>query len=138
MTASQSPVTSYILSLVGGLIVLLGSLLNLVWFGLYGSNWGGYGGWMGGMMGGYYNYMGGYGGSYGLTAVITLVGLISGVLMIVGAVMLKAKPQEHIMWGTVILIFSVISFVGMGGFFLGAVLGIIGGAFAVSYRPRTS
>jgi len=25
--------------------------------------------------------------------------------------------------------------VGMGGFFIGAVLGIIGGAFAIIYRP---
>jgi hypothetical protein len=42
------------------------------------------------------------------------------------------------MWGTVIIIFSAISFVGMGGFFIGALLGIIGGAFAISYRPRAA
>jgi hypothetical protein len=34
----------------------------------------------------------------------------------------------------VILVFSTISFVSMGGFFVGAILGIIGGAFAISWR----
>jgi nitrate/nitrite transporter NarK len=29
------------------------------------------------------------------------------------------------------------SFVDMGGYIIGAVLGIIGGAFAISYRPKT-
>jgi bacteriorhodopsin len=71
-------------------------------------------------------------------AVISIVGLVSGVIMVIGATMLRAHPQEHVMWGTVIIIFSAISFVGMGGFFIGALLGIIGGAFAISYRPRAA
>ena len=32
------------------------------------------------------------------------------------------------------IVFSAVSFVGMGGFFIGAILGIIGGAFALSFR----
>ena len=35
----------------------------------------------------------------------------------------------------VVLVFSIISFVGMGGFVLGALLGIAGGALALSWRP---
>jgi bacteriorhodopsin len=89
-------------------------------------------------MGGYHDFMGIYGGSTEFMAVISIVGLVSGVIMVIGAAMLRAYPQEHAMWNTVILIFSVISFVGMGGFFIGTVLGIIGYAFAISYRPRTA
>jgi hypothetical protein len=37
--------------------------------------------------------------------------------------------------GHCIIVFSAVSFVSMGGFFIGAVLGIIGGAFAIIYRP---
>jgi predicted benzoate:H+ symporter BenE len=37
-------------------------------------------------------------------------------------------------WAIVIIVFSAISFVGMGGFFIGAILGIIGGAFDLSIR----
>jgi bacteriorhodopsin len=91
---------------------------------------------MGRMMDGYHNFMGGYAGSYGFFSVLSVVGLVSGILMIVGAAMLRARPREHVLWGTIILVFSVVSFVGMGGFFIGAVLGIVGGAFAIIYRPR--
>ncbi len=138
MGTNQGPTTSYILSLIGGLIVLLYSLLSLVMFALYGPYWDGIGGWMTGMMGGYHDFMGIYGGSTEFLAVISIVGLVSGVIMVIGAAMLRAHPQEHVMWGTVIIVFSAISFVGMGGFFIGALLGIIGGAFAISYRPRVA
>jgi predicted benzoate:H+ symporter BenE len=90
------------------------------------------------MMGNYHGFMGIYGASAMFLAVISIIGLISGVIMVIGAAMLKAHPQEHAMWGTVMIVFSAISFVGMGGFFIGALLGIIGGACAISYRPRAA
>jgi membrane-associated PAP2 superfamily phosphatase len=89
---------------------------------------------MSGMMGSYNNFMGMYNGSTEFMVVTSIVGLVSGVIMVVGAAMLRAHPQEHTMWGIVIIIFSALSFVGMGGFFIGALLGVIGGAFAISYR----
>jgi hypothetical protein len=138
MEASQGPTTSYILSLIGGLIVLLYSLFSLVMFALYGPYWGGIGGWMTGMMGSYHDFMGIYGASTEFLAAISILGLVSGVVMVIGAAMLRAHPKEHTMWGTVIIVFSAISFLGMGGFFIGALLGIIGGAFAISYRPRAA
>jgi hypothetical protein len=135
MGANQGSLPSFILSLIGGLVVLLYSLLSLVAFGLYGPYWNGMGGWMGGMMGGFHDFMGIYGGSYEFFAVLTIIGLVCGILIVAGAAMLRARPQEHGMWGTVIIVFSAISFVGMGGFFIGAVLCIIGGVFAIIYRP---
>ena len=135
MGANQGSIPSFILSLIGGLIVLLYSLFSLVTFGLYGPYWNGIGGWMGGMMGGFHDFMGIYGGSYEFFAVLTIIGLVCGILIVACAAMLRARPQEHGMWGTVIIVFSAISFVGMGGFFIGAVLGIVGGALAIIYRP---
>jgi len=44
------------------------------------------------------------------------------------------KTRAHITWGILVLAFSVVSFIGMGGYFIGAVLGIAGGALALSYR----
>jgi hypothetical protein len=134
MGTNQGPTISYILSLIGGLIVLLYSLWSLVISAFYGPYWDGIGGWMSGMMGSYNNFMGMYNGSTEFMVVTSIVGLVSGVIMVVGAAMLRAHPQEHTMWGIVIIIFSALSFVGMGGFFIGALLGIIGGAFAISYR----
>jgi hypothetical protein len=34
-----------------------------------------------------------------------------------------------------ILVFSILSFLGMGGFFVGGVIGIIAGALALSWNP---
>jgi hypothetical protein len=136
MATSQGPTIAYALSLAGGVIILLVSAVGLAWFALGGPYWGGYGGWMGGMMG-YHGFFGGYAGSYGFFGVLSAVGLISGIIIVTGAVMLRARPQEHTAWGVVILVFSIVSFVGMGGYFVGALLGIAGGAFALSYHPRT-
>ncbi len=134
MESDHKPVVSFILSLIGGAIVLVVGVVGLVWFGAGGPNWTGLGGWMSGMMSGYHNFMGG--GEFGLFSVISVLGLISGIIIIVGAVMLRARPEDHLIWGTLILIFALVSLADMGGYFIGALLGIIGGAFAISYRPR--
>jgi hypothetical protein len=87
---------------------------------------------------GRYNWMmGGYGHSGGAMSIFSLAGLISGIVVIVGAIMLNARPTEHKAWGVIVLIFSIISFVGMGGFFIGALLGIAGGALSLAWRPLT-
>lgn len=78
--------------------------------------------------------MWGFGNGYGFMAVFWMAALISGVIMLVGAIMLNARPTEHTAWGIIVLIFSLISFLGMGGFFIGAILGIAGGALALSYE----
>jgi hypothetical protein len=71
---------SYVLSLIGGLIILIASIVNLVWFGSGAPNFGGFGGFMRGMMDGYHKFMGSYGSSYGVLAGISLSGLICGVM----------------------------------------------------------
>jgi hypothetical protein len=53
----------------------------------------------------------------------------------IGALMLNTRPTEHTAWGIIILVFSAISILGMGGFLVGAILGIVGGALAISWKP---
>ncbi len=89
---------------------------------------------MGGMMGNYHGFMGSYGSSYGFMTGISVVGLVSGIIMIISAVLLRSHPSDHLIWGTLIVVFSAISFLSMVGFFIGAILGIIGGALALSYK----
>lgn len=127
----------FALSLIGGLIVLLFSLLYSVWFGSATPYWAGFGGWMNGMMGNYHGFMGNYASSYTFMAGISIVGVISGIIMVISAVMLRAHPGEHLICGTVIIVFSAISFLGMGGFFVDAILGIVGGALALSFKPES-
>jgi hypothetical protein len=92
----------------------------------------------GGMMHGYRDMMGGFGVASGFMTGLSFIGLISGVIVIVGALMLNICPAEHLTWGALILVFSIISFAGMGGFWIGALMGIAGGAIALSWRPRTN
>lgn len=91
---------------------------------------------VGGMMGGLGGMMGGFGYGYGpaLVLSLTVVGIICGALVVVGAAMIRARPGEHVAWGVVVLVFSLVSFVDTGGLYVGAILGVIGGAFALGYR----
>jgi len=125
---------AFIVALIGGLIILISSSINVIWYSSGASNFGGYGSFAGGMMNGYHNFMGNYGGSYGFLAGISLVGAICGIIVLMGAIMLKIQPHQHVLWAIVIIAFSAISFVGMGGYFIGAILGIIGGLFVLSIR----
>jgi len=95
--------------------------------------------------------MSGFGGmmgqpAYGAMAGTRILGLVSGMIVLISAIMLNIRPGEAThglracctMWGTMILIFSIVSLFGgsMGGFLIGAILGIIGGALALSSRPK--
>ena len=123
---------AFILSLIGGLILVIGSVIQtlLLAFGSYAGTFYGMGP---GMMSGYGFY--GYGSGW-MTA-LSLMALVFGIIVLIGAIMLNARPAGHITWGIIVLVFSVASFVGMGGYMIGAILGIAGGAIALSYKsPR--
>lgn len=131
---TQRPTTSFVLSLIAGILILAGSGLGM---GLSGRPSYYYGGMMGGyagMMNGYYGMMGGYGSGwfFGLAA----IGIISGLLVLVGALMIYNDPGKVAGWGTLILVFSIVSLFGMGGFFIGAVLGLVGGILALTWKPE--
>lgn len=132
MNPDKRPTTAFVLSLIGGALMIAN---GAIMFMLYRNGWFGYG-IMGGMMGGYQGMMGGFGVPFGFMGSLMLVGLVSGIIVVVSAVMLNARSAEHLSWGVVIIVFSILSFFGMGGFFVGAILGIIGGAFAISWIPE--
>jgi hypothetical protein len=67
---------------------------------------------------------------------LTAVGLIFGVLVLLGAILLRIKPVNKKAWGIMILVFSIPSVVTGGGFIIGFILGIIGGALALSRKPN--
>jgi hypothetical protein len=134
MSPGSSYSVAFILSLIGGILILIGGLVSSMWFMLGGSNFWGMMDGNGGMMRGW-EMMDGYGFPFGFMGGFSFVALIAGIFVIIGVVMLNARPAEHMTWGVVVLAFSIISFVGMGGFVLGALLGIAGGALALSGRP---
>ncbi|MGA2461624.1 MAG: DUF6114 domain-containing protein [Candidatus Bathyarchaeia archaeon] len=133
----EKPTAAFVLSLVAGIFILLGGgMMSMLgsFMGQYGFGMmGGYGG-FGGMMG-YGRYpFGVMGAAFGVLGVL---GLVFGVIVIISALMLNKKPAEHSTWGTVIVVFSVLSIFGsaMGGFGVGLILGLIGGILGITWKP---
>ncbi|HXW94866.1 MAG TPA: hypothetical protein VEJ19_04095 [Nitrososphaerales archaeon] len=71
----------------------------------------------------------------GVLTVMGGFGLVCGSIVLVSATMLLAKIGIRRTWGILILVFSVLSFVGLGGFVVGAILGILGGVLTLRWKP---
>src|SRR3990170_4974876 len=99
---SGRPVVASVLSLVGGILILVGSLFFL----LIG---------------------------FGYFFVGALLGLACAIVVIISAAAMYAKPSQHVAWGVIILIFSIVSLFGFGGFVAGMALGITGGAIGMAW-----
>lgn len=122
-TPVQRETISFPLSLAGGVLILLGGASNTAWMGTMMGEYDGMMGMMQGMMASF---------GFGMMANAFVLSLASGMIVLVGAIMLRMKPQQRSAWGTAIIIFSALSILGMGSFLIGALLGIIGGALALA------
>ena len=71
----------------------------------------------------------------GALSVMGALGLVGGSIVLVSATMLLAKVGQRRTWGILFLVFSVLSFFGLGGFVVGAFLGIAGGVLALRWKP---
>jgi len=134
MSAETRTVAPFVLSLIGGVFILLGAIITSMFtFGspnIVGSMSNS----MSGMMGGMNGQMGM--GMMGVYPIFSIIGLASGALVILGAVMLYSRPFEKDIWGVVIIAFSILGILGgMGGFMIGLVLGILGGVLALAWNP---
>jgi hypothetical protein len=67
---------------------------------------------------------------------IAIIGLISGVLVLFGAIMLLARPINKKVWGAIVVVFSIPSVITGGGFIIGFILGILGGTSAFSKKSK--
>ena len=119
----------FILSLIGGILIFVSSAISTVWFA-FGSSPFGYGDFWG-MMSGFHSMIG-FNNEYLLS--FSVLGLVCGVIVVIGSFLLNLRPLEHATWGVIVLIFSAVSFVSMGGWFVGAALGIAGGVLAIVWR----
>jgi hypothetical protein len=66
---------------------------------------------------------------------LSTVGLVLGFTVLFGAIMLRLKPTHKRAWGIVVLAFSAPSVIMGGGLIIGFILGIAGGALALSRKP---
>ena len=63
-------------------------------------------------------------------------GIICGTPIILGSIMLYTKPGKHRMWSTIIVIFSILSWLGvLGGLVIGFVLSLTGAILGFRWKP---
>ncbi|RDE17935.1 MAG: hypothetical protein C4K49_00360 [Candidatus Thorarchaeota archaeon] len=128
----QKPREAYVLSIASGIITILGSML---WIVLMTMGWtGGWFEWMDGFMHGAEGHMY-FWGFEGFSYLIGFSGFLLGIGIILAAVMLDRRPNEHATWGLVIIILSAASMMASMG--IGLLLGIVGGIIAVLWQPPT-
>lgn len=112
---ADKPTAAFILSLLGGIFILLGGIVLLV-------------------IGAVATFF-----LLGIGGIIGLFGIICGILIIIGAVMMNSRPESHVTWGIVIIIFSILSWFGaLAGFYIGFILALIGGILAIIWKPSAA
>ena len=74
----------------------------------------------------------------GFVGLMGIFGLVTGAIVLISSVMLLTNTGQMRTWSVLILVFSILSFIGMGGFVVGAVLGIVGGALVLKWKPPTA
>ena len=121
----NQPTAAYWLSMIGGILGLVGSIalfaFGAIVYSAYSNPVGYY----------YGNYYYGnmfFGWGWSIFIGLGIWALISSILIIIFASKLKANPLEHTKWGILILVFSII---GLGG----GILALIGGILALVYKP---
>jgi hypothetical protein len=107
------PTAGLVLSILGGVFVVFGGLALLLVQGTFGF------------------YLSGIAAE----AICAPIGFIIGVVMILGAVDAYVRPQRKVIWGTIIIILSLASWVfALGGMIFGSVLGLAGGILIVAHK----
>jgi len=112
----QGPKVPFVISLVAGILIMAGSIMGLLGFTWIGIS---------------------ITGMTALLLVWALLELICGLIVFMMAFVLYMLPKHTFPLGTVIIVFSVISlfFFGFGFFLIGLLLGVLGGALAVTWTP---
>jgi len=114
---SEKPTAAFVLSLIGGLIILLVAIVIMAVMSAIGG------------------MLIGVGADPNVALIYGAVGVIFALIVIVGAVMLFVKPQQHVAWGVIVLLFSLFSIISTGGLFIGLILGLVGGILGIVWKP---
>jgi hypothetical protein len=153
---AESPTAAIIFSILGGVFVLIGGIVLMGIGFLIGAmgNLGGLSSLLGGssLLGNIslpsgVSFPGGFGNvtssagaasGAGVSFVVWLgaLGVLLGIAMMALSVILHMYPARHQLWGALILVFSLLSWAGaIGGLLIGFILGLVGAALAISWKP---
>ena len=116
----EKPTAAAVLSIVGGVFILLFGIVVLVLASILGA------------------LLGGLGAPVDPTAILVayaLPAIIIGIVVIALGALMLMKPTSARVLGVVVLVLSIVSFFFGGGFFLGGILALIGGILGIVFKP---
>ncbi len=120
---AEKPTAAFVLSLIGGIFVLIEGIIIAAAVSFIAGSFA----------------VVGFLFAAGIAAAVGVVYLIFGVIMIYGAVMINSGEPGRVRTGSIlVLIFAIISLVGLGGFFLGFLLGLIGAILGLTWKPSAT
>lgn len=117
---AEKPTAGFVLGLIGGIFILLNALAVIA---------------LASLMAGLAGIPGMPAGATDIVTIYAAIGLIFALLVLVGSVLLYMRPQQHVIWGVVVLLFSLFSIIIGGGFIIGLILGLVGGILGVVFKP---
>ncbi len=136
--SAQDRVPAYAISLLAGILTFIGGLAKASTTGIIKYTASG---------ASFNNFVGNTvrSTSFGLglasARISAVVLILSGILVLVSAVVMSFRFHQYPTWGTIIVVFSVVGLFAGGNSLtgVGSVLGIIGGLLAVTYKraPRS-
>ncbi|MCW6168128.1 MAG: DUF6114 domain-containing protein [Thermoplasmatales archaeon] len=69
-----------------------------------------------------------------ISAALAAVAVLLGILILVFALRMKTHPETSQTAGVVVLVCALLSFIGGGGFYIGAILALVGGNLALIWK----
>lgn len=124
---------SFVSLLVGSLLILVGSVMGALMMGV----WGTWGMPMAGMMGEYMSSYVGDGWTSSMAWWMAAWGILTGGLVLAAAVHVRSGREAQT-WAIIAIVAGVLSLLAMGGYVVGAVAAIVGGALALQPAGRSA
>lgn len=125
-TGSRTSSGAFALSLASEVIIIFGGILSWLFFANFQTSL--MDGMKGGMMMGNWSA-----GSWFMGGWLFPLSLVAGAMVLLGAIMMNARPHETRNWGIIVPIFLALGVAGMGLSILGGIIGISGGAMALYF-----
>lgn len=122
----KKPIGAFIFSITSGFLIITGALISMIFRAIVPSMTSGS------------SLVGMLRTSSGFAFQLSLIGFAIGIIVILSAIMLRKKPSHHVVWGSIISIFSILSVIGSwAGLGIGLIFGVVGGVMAIRWTPES-
>jgi hypothetical protein len=134
--SAQDRVPAYAISLLAGILTFIGGLAKASTSGIikYTASGATFNNFVGNSV-----RLSNFGLAVASARISAVLLILSGVLVLVSAVVMSFRSHQYPTWGTIIVVFSVVGLFAGGNYItgIGSVLGIIGGLLAITYRTAS-